>query len=76
MKLLPQGTCACLYRVGDYQSIGSSYLRILDYCKEHSLKIKSDSYEFCINDYITSSDENEYFTKIMFYVDLPEGFRS
>ncbi len=76
VKLLPQGTCACLYHVGDYQSIGRSYLRILDYCKEHSLKIKSDSYEFCINDYITSSDENEYITKIMFYVDLPEGFRS
>ena len=31
-------------------------------------RICSDSYEFCINDYITSYDENEYITKILFYV--------
>ena len=30
--------------------------------------IVSDSYEFCINDYITSGDENEYITEIFFYV--------
>ena len=49
-------------------SIGNSYKKILDYCSEHHLEILSDSYEFCVNDYITTDDENEYITKIMFYV--------
>ena len=32
----------------------------------------SDSYEFCINDYITTGDESEYLTKIVFYVEGEE----
>ena len=44
------------------------YRKLLDYCEAHSLEIISDSYEFCINDYLTTHDENEYITKIMFYV--------
>lgn len=65
---LPAGTCAAVYHVGDYQSVGRSYERLLDYCRNNQLEILSDSYEFCINDYITSRDEKEYITKIMFYV--------
>ena len=36
--------------------------------KDELPTIISDSYEFCINDYITSGDENEYITEIFFYV--------
>ena len=68
IRELPAGTCACAYHVGDYLSIGRSYRKLLDYCSTHGWKIISDSYEFCINDYITSRDENEYITKILFYV--------
>lgn len=65
---LPAGTCATFYHVGDYESIGQSYQQLLAYCKQNALQIVSDSYELCINDYLTSRDENEYITKIMFYV--------
>ena len=65
---IPAGTCACTYHVGDYLSIGRSYDRLLDYCDSRGLEILSDSYEFCINDYLTTKDENEYITKILFYV--------
>lgn len=68
IRRLPAGKRACLYHVGDYQSIGRSYQKLLAYCESHSLAILSDSYEFCINDYITTEDESEYITKIAFYV--------
>lgn len=68
IRQLPAGKCACIYHIGDYLSIGHSYRKLLDYCEAHSLEIISDSYEFCINDYLTTHDENEYITKIMFYV--------
>ena len=45
-----------------------SYLRLLEFCKNQHLKIISDSYEFCINDSITSRYTEEFITKIMFYV--------
>lgn len=68
IKCLPAGKCVSIYHIGGYMSIGSSYRKLLNYCKTKSLQIISDSYEFCINDYITTHDENEYITKIMFYV--------
>lgn len=68
IRLLPQGACVSLYHYGDYESIGRSYEQLLDYCGSHRLEIISDSYEFCINDYITSKDEGEYITKITFYI--------
>ena len=68
IRRLPAGKCAVTFHIGDYLSIGRSYRRILDCCGGHGLEILSDSYEFCINDYITSHDENEYITKICFYV--------
>lgn len=63
------GRCVIGYHLGDYQSIGSTYERILEYCSLHGLTIVSDSYEFCINDYLSSSDETEFITKIMVYVE-------
>ena len=69
IKRLPDGKCVRIYHLGDYLSIGCSYQKLLNYCEENSLKISSDAYEFCINDYITSHDENEYVTKIIFYVE-------
>ena len=65
---LPAGKCVCSYHVGDYLTIGATYERILRYCDENGLRITSDSYEFAINDYLSTGDENEYVTKIMFYV--------
>ena len=65
---LSEGKCVSLIHTGDYASIGISYRKILNYCKNHSIQIISDAYEFCINDYITSKDENEYMTRIMFYI--------
>ncbi len=73
IKELPSGTCASIYHVGDYQSIGRSYRKLLSYCEENALEIVSDSYEFCINDYITSGDEKEDITKILFYVRGAKG---
>ena len=72
IRRLPAGTCAAVYHVGDYLSIGRSYQKLLDFCEANSLNILSDSYEFCINDYLTSHDENEYITKIVFYVEERE----
>ena len=65
---LPAGRCVTLCHVGDYPSIGRSYRKILDYCDAHGLEIASDSYEFCINDYLTTRDESEYITKILFFL--------
>ena len=68
IRQLPAGLCVATLHVGDYLSIGRSYERVLDYCSREGLTILSDSYEFCINDYITTRKESEYITKILFYV--------
>lgn len=65
---LPEGKCICTYHIGDYNSIGYSYKRLLAYCSQHQLTIISDAYEFAINDYLSTKDENEYITKILFYI--------
>lgn len=69
---LPEGLGASIYHRGDYLSIGRSYRRLLEFCQAENLEIRSDSYEFCINDYITTGDESEYLTKIVFYVERKE----
>ena len=65
---LPAGQCFCTYHTGDYLSIGSSYERILAYCQKNNLNICSDSYEFAVNDYLSTGDTSEYMTKILFYI--------
>lgn len=65
---LPAGRCVCTYHRGDYRSIGSSYERLLRHCAAHGLRICSDSYEFAINDYLSTGDESEYLTKLVFYL--------
>ena len=69
---LPEGLGASIYHRGDYPSIGRSYRRLLEFCQAEKLEIRSDSYEFCINDYITTGDESEYLTKIVLYVERKE----
>lgn len=69
VRRLPAGRRACIYHVGDYLSEGQSYQKLLDWCGEHRLRIVSDAYEFCINDYLTTHDESEYITKIAVYVE-------
>ena len=66
---LPAGRCAVTHHTGDYLSIGKAYERLLAYCRAHRLKIVSDAYEFAINDYLSTGNESEYITKIMFYVE-------
>ena len=66
---LPAGPCVVTYHTGDYPSIGIAYERILAYCREHRLRIISDSYEFALTDYLSTGDETEYITKILFYVE-------
>ena len=65
---LPAGRCAVTYHTGDYLSIGTAYERLLHYCRAHRLPIISDSYEFALIDYLSTGDETEYITKILFYV--------
>ena len=65
---IPAGRCVFTYHMGDYLSIGKAYERILTYCQNRHLTIVSDAYEFAINDYLSTGDENEYITKIMFYI--------
>ena len=65
---LPKGKCVCAFHKGDYLSIGKTYQRVLNYCQNNNLEIISDSYEFAINDYLSTGDEKEYITKIMFYI--------
>ena len=65
---LRNGKAASIYHCGTYESVERSYINLLEICREHQLKIISDAYEFCINDYISSGDENEYITEIFFYV--------
>lgn len=65
---LPVGRVVSIYHYGTYESVERSYRKILEYCDANDLAIISDSYEFCINDYISSGDENEYITEIFFYI--------
>ena len=67
---LEKGLVISAYHFGNYYSIGTTYDRIIKYCKENDIKIISDAYEFCINDYMTSGDENEFITKILFYIEV------
>ena len=69
IKTLPQGLAVSIYHFGNYNSMNESFAKLLNFCKENKLTIISDAYEFCINDYITSRYEDEYITKIMFYVE-------
>ena len=66
---LPAGRRACIYHVGDYLSEGQSYEKLLAFCAGQGLRVVSDAYEFCINDYLTTHDESEYVTKIAVYVE-------
>ena len=67
LELAP-GKGVCAYHIGDYLSIGQAYERILAYCDREGLQIISDSYEFAVNDYLSTGLEDEYITKIIFYV--------
>ena len=68
LRQLPPGRCASVWHRGDYQSIGKSYAKLLSFCRGQGLRVVSDSWEFCVNDYITTGDESEYLTKIQFSV--------
>ena len=69
IRTLPAGRTVSTYHFGNYYAVEGAYRRLLDYCQAHQLEIVSDSYEFCVNDYITSRYEDEFITKILFYVE-------
>lgn len=73
IKQLPRGLTASTFHIGRYSDIGQAYRRLLAFCEHNHLTILSDSYEFCINDYITSRNENEFVTQILFYVETDEA---
>lgn len=68
LQYLPAGRCVVAYHYGEYLKIDGTYEKIFEYCKENHLDIISDSYEFCIHDNLTTGNEKEYITKIMFYI--------
>lgn len=70
IKKLNKGLTVSTYHFGNYNNMDISYIKLIQFCKKNNLKIISDSYEFCINDYITSRYEEEFITKIMFYVEV------
>ena len=65
---IPEGKIISSYHIGDYASIGKTYKELLSYCETHQIQIQSDAYEFALHDYLSTSDENEYITKIIFYI--------
>lgn len=69
IMVLPKGKCVIGYHHGSYPTIGTTYDKIITYCDTNHLKIISDAYEFAINDYLSSSNEADYITKIMFYIE-------
>lgn len=58
-----------IFHRGSYDSIRESYERLIDYCKKNSLRITSPSYEFALNDFLTTGNEKEYVTKILVEVE-------
>ena len=69
IRELPAGLVVSTYHFGHYyDTIDQAYKRLLAYCRENNFEIVSDAYEFCINDYITSRNEEEFITKVMVYV--------
>lgn len=69
IRKIKRGLTASIYHFGNYYDIDNSYIKLIDFCKKQNLKIISNSFEFCINDYITSRYEEEFITKIMFYIE-------
>lgn len=68
LQYLPKGRCVVAYHYGEYLKIDGTYEKIFEYCKNHHLDIISDAYEFCIHDNLTTGNEKEYITKILFYI--------
>lgn len=68
VKLLAKGKIAYIYHFGPYEDIDSSYEKLIKFCDDNHYEIISDSYEFCLNDYITSRLEEEFVTRIVFYI--------
>lgn len=67
--------CNSLMNSGRHSHI-HRFKQDLAYCSDNKLDIISDSFEFAVNDYLSTKDENEYITKIMFYVKKSSGDQS
>lgn len=65
---LDAGHTVSIYHVGAYERAGESYERLIAYCWEHGLEMTSPSYEFALNDYLTTRDKGEYMTRLTVYV--------
>ncbi len=66
---LPKGDTVSIYHKGEYTRTPESYSKLVSYCRERGLEIISPSYEFCLNDYLTTLNEKEFVTRLMVYTD-------
>lgn len=60
----PAGLYVCGYHKGTYESIGTTYCRLLAALQKEHCKPTGYSYEYCILDSLTSKASTEYVTEI------------
>ena len=60
----PKGEYVRCLHIGDYDSIGVTYKKMLSFIDENALKCSDYSYEYCVMDNLTSQDDSEYMTEI------------
>lgn len=60
------------YHVGDYDTIGITYEKMLERIREEGLEAEGFSYEYCVLDSLTTRNMQEYVTEIQIPVRRPE----
>lgn len=65
----PKGLYALAYHHGNYETIGNTYDRLVDYCEKNHLRMGEFSYEESLLDNIAVKDENEYVLQIAYPVE-------
>lgn len=63
-KIKPKGEYVRCIHIGDYDSIGITYKKMLRFMEERNLICSEYSYEYCVMDNLTSSDNSKYMTEI------------
>ena len=65
---IPKGQYAVFYHQGPYRDIGESYRQAMDMIVNDGNQVEGVAYEESVIDCLTSTDENNYLTKIMIKV--------
>lgn len=71
-KKTPSGKYAVIFHHGTYETIASSYEKLLNYIAKHNYKIISDAYETMIFDCFVVKDEKKYLTEISILIEKGE----